>query len=1032
MKLGNRFAVLALVSAFSSLCLADTIVGARWLALSPDGAKLAFSYQGDIWVTPTAGGKAIPLTDNVEMDDRPVWSPDGTKIAFASDRYGNNDVFVVDADGGRPKRITFNTGADVPSSWTPDGKSVLLQRRLDDAYRGIYSINVETGALQESFLDQVGISDPQAMSNDQILYGRNGFPWTRPRYTGSAAQQLWVFDKKTNTRKELRNTGFQHLWPQTTASGIYAVTMTEAVPSSSPLGKSIGKVTFTVGGTPNVYKIESNGTAKRMTNYAGDGARFLTASNDGSTLAFERNGEVFVMKPGGEPRQITITANIDDKITTEEHIIVTDGVNGATLSPDGTTIVFATQNEIWSVPTKKGEGPNKDDATRLTQWAGLDNDPIYAPDGKSVFFISDRDGSERLYQMDILTKQISVISTEDSQVDNLQVSPDRKSVFFQQYGAKGGIYKVSATGGAPTMVVARPGRSNLQYSISPDGRYIAFVETLNGSGLYYWQSGNNVFIVDTTNGKKTNVTQTNQTHSSPVWTPDGKYIYFTRGASLFALPLQEEGMRSAELTMKFEKPKEAVKVEIDFEDIETRARSIATGSFGNMTFDKDDGSFFYIGADAIYKADYNGENPRRVTGSGGFEVSEDGKTMLSIQAGKLFTTNLKAPGFPSTAIAFRGEFMRDLTETRRAAFRQFWRGFNNGFYDPNFHGRDWVALGKKYSRMLPSVGHRGEMATVLGMMVGELEASHSEVGAGGGGNKSQSSAHLGFSWDYSFAGPGIKIKDVPKRSPGSFAKTKLSPGEIVLKVNGKEVSTTESIFRDVLNDQVGRDLNMTVQGADGKTREVKYRAISQGEYSGIVAQNRLESNRKYVESKSNNSVTYLHISGMNGPALERFQQQLWQYSQGKKGVIIDVRGNGGGNTADQIIDILERRQNMNYVPRDEEIIKGPGATLEVPIIVMMDQTSFSNAEMFPEAMRTRKLARLVGVKTPGYVIYTNGFPLVDGTSARMPGSGVWRVDGSSMENIGVKPDFEIFITPEQFFGGQDPQLDKAIQLLSKG
>ena len=123
---------------------------------------------------------------------------------------------------------------------------------------------------------------------------------------------------------------------------------------------------------------------------------------------------------------------------------------------------------------------------------------------------------------------------------------------------------------------------------------------------------------------------------------------------------------------------------------------------------------------------------------------------------------------------------------------------------------------------------------------------------------------------------------------------------------------------------------------------------------------------------------------------------------------------------------------MNYIPRDEQLVKGPGAVLDVPIIVMMDQTSFSNAEMFPEAMRTRKLARLVGSRTPGYVIYTGGFPLVDGTNARMPGSGVWRVDGTSMEDDGVKPDFEVLITPEQYLSGQDPQLDKAIQLLGKG
>lgn len=1028
----GRLPLLALFSAFASFSFADHIVGARWLALSPDGSKIAFSYQGDIWVAPSAGGKAIPLTDNVEMDDRPVWSPDGTKIAFASDRYGNNDVFVVDSDGGRPKRITYFTGPDIPASWTPDGKSVVLMRRFDDAYRGIYSVNVESGAIQEYFLDQMPITDPQAMADGSILYGRFGFPWQRARYQGSAAEQLWIFDKKTNSRREVRSNGYQHLWPQTSASGIYAVTMTEPVASSSPLGKNIGKVTFTVGGTPNVYKIESNGSAKRLTNFAGDGTRFLTAARDGNTLAFERNGDVYVMKPGGEPHKIDLSANIDDKITTEEHLVLTEGAEAGTLSPDGGTVVFSAMNELWSVPTKKGEGPNKDDATQLTNWAGVDNMPLFTPDGKAVFFISDRDGSERLYRMDLTTKEISVVSTEDANVDNLQISPDKKFLVYQQYGAKGGIYKAPVAGGAPTLMLSRPGRSDLEYSLSPDGRYVALVENLPGSGLYYWDAGNNVFVVDTNDGKKYNVTQTNQSHSSPSWTPDGKYLYFRRGPNLFALPLKPEELRSNEITMKFEKPKDAVKVEIDFDDIETRARQIATGIGSGIRFDKEDGTFYYTTGDGIFKADYNGENPRRVTGPGGFELSDDGKTLFSIQGGKIFTANLKAPGFPTTNIAFRGEYTRDLTKTREAAFHQFWRGFNNGFYDPNFHGRDWVELGKKYERLLPSVGHRNEMATLLFMLVGELESSHSEVSPGPGGNKSQTSGHLGFSWDFSYTGAGIKIKDVPKRSPGSYAKTKLSPGEVVTKINGKDVSMNEALFRDILNDQVGRELTLTVLGTDGKTREVKYRAISQGEYSGLVTQARLESNRKYVESKSNNEVTYVHIAGMDGASLQRFQQQIWQYSPGKKGVIIDVRGNGGGNTADQIIDILERRQNMNYVPRDEAPFKGPGTVLDVPIVVMMDESSFSNAEMFPEAMRARKLAKLVGKRTSGYVIYTGGFRLVDGTNARMPGTGVWRVDGSSMEDNGVKPDYEVGISPEQFLSGQDPQLDKAIQVLTKG
>jgi tricorn protease len=1036
--LRGKCAFLALSVAFAGLASAEEIIGARWLALSPDGSKLAFSYQGDIWVAPSAGGKAVPLTDNVEMDDRPVWSPDGSQIAFTSDRYGNNDVFVVDADGGRPKRVTYFSASDVPTSWTPDGKSVLVTRRQDEGHRGIYAIDVTTGAISNYLLDFMTIGEAQALPEaGKILYTRLGMPWQRARYQGSAAAQLWMLDKATGKRTEVRANGYQHLWAQATTSGFYAVTMTDPVPNSGKLGQNIGMLQFTVGNTPNVYRIDAKGGAKRLTNFAGDGVRFFAASRDGQTLAFERDGSVYTMQLGREssrePVKIKLSANLDEKVTTEERLVLTEGVNEASLSPDGSTLVFSASSEIWSVPVKKGEGPNKDDATQWTDWAGLDESPLYAPDGKSVFFVSDRDGSERLYRLELATKKTERVSSENAQIQNMQITPDRKHLAYQQLGANGGIYRVSTDGGKPERILARPGRADLNYSFSPDGKYLAYVETLPGSGYYYWEAGNNVFIVDIATGTKVNVTQTNQFHSNPVWSPDGKYLYFVRAAAfLMALPLRQEDLRANEVVMKYEKPKDAVKVEIDFDEIENRSRRLAPFTGLGLTVDKEDGAIYYGTSEGISRVDYNGENPRRVTAPGNFWLTEDGKSLLVVQGGKPALVNLRAPGYPTTPITFRAEYVRDLAKTRQAAYWQFWRGNNNRFYDPNFHGRDWNAIGRKYEKMLASVGHRNEMATLLYMMTGELEASHAEVSPGPGGNRSVTTSHPGFSFDYSHAGPGIKIKEVPKRAPGSYAKTKLVAGEIVTKINGKAVSMNEALFRDVLNDQVGRELTLTVQGLDGKVREVKYRALSNGDYTGIINGNRLETNRRYVESKSNGKLTYVHIAGMDGGSLERLQQQLWQYARDKTGVIIDVRGNGGGNTADRIIDILERQHNMNYVLRDEEAMRGPGQVLNMPIVVMMDESSFSNAEMFPEAMRTRKLAKLVGRRTSGYVIYTNGFPLIDGTNARMPGTGVYRMDGRNMENDGVFPDFDVEFLPEQFLRGEDPQLDKAISVLGKG
>ena len=170
---------------------------------------------------------------------------------------------------------------------------------------------------------------------------------------------------------------------------------------------------------------------------------------------------------------------------------------------------------------------------------------------------------------------------------------------------------------------------------------------------------------------------------------------------------------------------------------------------------------------------------------------------------------------------------------------------------------------------------------------------------------------------------------------------------------------------------------------------------------------------------------------MNEVELRNFNQRIWERALGKEGLVIDVRNNGGGNTSDRIIDVLGRAPNAYYQPRDEAAVLGPGQALVLPTAVLMAETSFSNAEMFPESMRARKMATLVGMPTPGYVIYTGAFTLIDGTGARMPGTGSWTLSGESLEDNGRQPDVRVDITPEQYLRGEDPQLDAAIEVLMK-
>jgi len=274
------------------------------------------------------------------------------------------------------------------------------------------------------------------------------------------------------------------------------------------------------------------------------------------------------------------------------------------------------------------------------------------------------------------------------------------------------------------------------------------------------------------------------------------------------------------------------------------------------------------------------------------------------------------------------------------------------------------------------------------------------------------------------------VKSVPGGAPGSYRKTEINPGDLVLSINGQDAVLDEKLY-ELINDKQNREFEFLVNTNADKTsaRTVKYRVLSEGEWTELQYRNRIDRLRKYVEEKSGGKIGYLHLAAMSMGNQIRFEREAYEYMADKESMIIDVRFNSGGNISDTLIDWIERKPHGYFRPRDARPETAPNNAWEKRCVVLMNEHSYSNGEMFPSAMRTRGLARLVGMPTPGYVIWTSEMRLVDGTGARMPQSGVFRIDGSNMENNGEQPDVRVPLSPEDWLANRDPQLDKGIELL---
>jgi len=1041
-----RKAFVAILLVFVAVIAAQDSESARFLrypTFSPDGKQIAFSYMGDIWVAPAEGGNAIRLTVHPAHDIRPRFSPNGKWIAFNSNREGNYDIFLMPAKGGKPKRLTYHSADDILGDWSPDGRWIVFSSNRDHRFAQIYLLEVETGYVRRLTSDEASLHSPTFSPDGRyIVFCRGGTSWWRKGYKGSANSEIWrlpitIDGDQITTSKHERLTHYEgnDWFPMVSPDGtLYFVSDRTGV-------FNIWQMPFTV--TRDKGQGTRGAKMEQVTNHA-DRVLYPNLSRDGKFIVYEHDFSLWIVPTkGGEPKRLTIFAPSDEPQNRLQRLTLTSQATEFALSPDGKQIAFVVRGEIFVVNAEKGG-----EAKRITNHPYRDFDIDWSPDNRKLTFISERDGNREVYIVDVKTRELKrLTNTPDAAESNPKWSPTGNYVAFIRGPFGRQLCWVDVNTGEEKVVVEGPFIG--EFAWSPDGRWICFNRRDPANNV------TDLFIIPWNGGEPVNVTRMPYWNGSIVWTKDGKNIVFRSNRTdenidIYVLPLERpkekldeeegEGEKKPQERKEKEGEKRLPEVKIDFTDIHKRIRRLTATVFneGSFTVSPDSKTVVFVATPIdqpeIWSVPLEGGSLTRLASgvsASQLQFSPDGNRIYFLSTGGNIRY-LTRPAGSLGSVNFTARLIVDRVVELQHMFDEGWRLLKEQFYDEKMHGVNWDAMREKYRPLIEHVAAKEDFYTLVSMMLGELNASH--LGIGGPTASGPETAYLGVWFDPEHRGPGVKISAVLKNSPADKDESRLNVGEFILAIDGVEVSNNEQIW-DALADKAGRVVELLVNDKPTKegARTVKIKPINRGQWSNLLYEDWVEKRKRMVDEWSNGRIGYIHIQAMSQSELRKFEREFYAEVVGKKeALIIDVRFNGGGRIHDELLSILKRRLYALEQYRGTPPFTQPFQVWQKPTVVLINEFSASDAEIFPKAFRDLGLGKLVGVPTYGGVIGTYNVTLIDGTTFfRVPVTGWRTLDGVNLENYGVKPDFLVEHSPEDNANENDLQLKTAVDLLLK-
>jgi tricorn protease len=1057
--------------------------------------RIAFGYLGDIWTADETGQNVQRLTVHKARDVYPRFSPDGKWIAFSSDRNGNLDVFIMPANGGTVKQLTNHSADDSVLNWTPDGKSILFSsNRGEDFAARLYTVSTD-GGMPTSAGTDMGVQGSFSPDGRRLAYNQKAQAYWRKFYRGSMQSDVMVMD--ASTKKFTNLTDFEGLdsWPMWARDGnIYFVSDREGGgltniwrvseaggkatqvtnfksgdvrwPAISADGKTIvfehnfGISKLDVGSkrvTPISLDIaaETQESLSEVRDYASQVDDYGLAPNS-RRIVLSIHGEVFTAPvEEGDLRQLTESPFRDRNVE---------------YSPDGKWVAFVSDRsgrEELYVIAADGAG----EAQKLTDLDELKFGYVWSPDSTQIAYTA---SDNKLRTITVASKQAKEISS--SRYGNIGTptwSPDGKWLAYAKpdFTRTSDIYIAPATGGEEKRVTFES-FSDTGARFSPDGKKLYFQRVDQSS----FSSLTSVQIYSITLEKLDR-------------DPDDAEERAEQEAAEAAArpqPASEAGgagagAGAARPAMPRPTPKP---INIDWAGLKRRTRQLTRMPFAvtSYTVSPDSKSIVFVtsepsGAAAsipvIYSIQEDGKRLTRITsgtppptdgaggggGGGGFgggtsnlNVTRDNRTLYFQEGQFVYSVPMPPPvpaGAPASSappattaaaaqrrrINFTAKVKVDRPAEWAEMFDDAWRTMKYRFYDAKMHGTDWDAMRAKYRPLVEYVGDRQELLNIVNEMIGELNASHTGAAPPPGGSQpgAAQTGHLGLELEPDMASGRYRVTHIYEDGPSDKDWVKVSVGDYLIAIDGKPVRAGEEYWQH-LNYRLNRKVAVTFnnKAAEEGAWRTRIEPTSMGNYSQLRYDRWVKERREQVTKLSNGRVGYIHIQAMNQPSLRKFEKELREYRD-KEAMVIDQRWNGGGNIEQELLGILVQRQYQVWQPRGTEATTRPFAGFFGPKVVLQNWRSASNAEMFPAGFRALGLGKVIGTPTMGAVIGTGSYTLIDGSTVRTPGVGVYLADKgqTNMENTGVRPDILVENTPEDTLAGRDRQLEVAVEELLK-